>query len=92
MRRIKPSASRCGRDHWQGRQGNCDPGEYLEERRRQAPFAETKAKLGAPSILVNKAERFTFGPLEAVTEEEFHRQFDTNVLGTLRYARSGERL
>jgi 3-oxoacyl-[acyl-carrier protein] reductase len=26
---------------------------------------------------------FTFGPLEAVTEEEFHRQFDTNVLGTL---------
>jgi 3-oxoacyl-[acyl-carrier protein] reductase len=26
---------------------------------------------------------FTFQPLEAVTEEEFHRQFDTNVLGTL---------
>ncbi len=46
-------------------------------------FAETKAKLGAPSILVNNAGVFTFGPLEAVTEEEFHRQFDTNVLGTL---------
>jgi len=26
---------------------------------------------------------FTFQPLEALTEEEFHRQFDTNVLGTL---------
>jgi 3-oxoacyl-[acyl-carrier protein] reductase len=46
-------------------------------------FAETKAKLGAPSILVNNAGVYTFGPLEAVTEEEFHRQFDTNVLGTI---------
>jgi 3-oxoacyl-[acyl-carrier protein] reductase len=46
-------------------------------------FAETKAKLGAPSILVNNAGVFTFGALEAVTEEDFHRQFDTNVLGTI---------
>jgi 3-oxoacyl-[acyl-carrier protein] reductase len=46
-------------------------------------FAETKAKLGALNILVNNAGVFTFEPLEAVTEEEFHRQFDTNVLGTL---------
>jgi 3-oxoacyl-[acyl-carrier protein] reductase len=46
-------------------------------------FAETKTKLGAPSILVNNAGVFTFGPLEAVTEEDFHRHFDTNVLGTI---------
>jgi 3-oxoacyl-[acyl-carrier protein] reductase len=46
-------------------------------------FAETKAMLGALNILVNNAGVFTFEPLEAVTEEEFHRQFDTNVLGTL---------
>jgi 3-oxoacyl-[acyl-carrier protein] reductase len=46
-------------------------------------FADTKAKLGAPSILVNNAGVFAFGPLEAVTEEDFHRQFDTNVLGTI---------
>jgi 3-oxoacyl-[acyl-carrier protein] reductase len=46
-------------------------------------FAETKAKLGAPSILVNNAGVFSFQPLEAVTEQEFHRQFDINVLGTL---------
>ena len=32
---------------------------------------------------MNNAGVFTFEPLEAVTEEEFHRQFDTNVLGTL---------
>jgi 3-oxoacyl-[acyl-carrier protein] reductase len=46
-------------------------------------FAETKAKLGAPNILVNNAGVFTFEPLEAVTEEEFHPQFDINVLGAL---------
>jgi 3-oxoacyl-[acyl-carrier protein] reductase len=46
-------------------------------------FAETKAKFGALNILVNNAGVFTFEPLEAVTEEAFHRQFDTNVLGTL---------
>ena len=46
-------------------------------------FAETKASLGAPNVLVNNAGVFSFEPLEAVTEEEFHRQFDTNVLGTL---------
>jgi 3-oxoacyl-[acyl-carrier protein] reductase len=46
-------------------------------------FAETKASLGTPSVLVNNAGVFSFEPLEAVTEAEFHRQFDTNVLGTL---------
>jgi 3-oxoacyl-[acyl-carrier protein] reductase len=37
-------------------------------------FAETKAKLGALNILLNNAGVFTFEPLEAVTEEEFHRR------------------
>jgi|SRR5271170_2004370 len=46
-------------------------------------FAETKEKLGRPNILVNNAGVFGFAPLEAVTEEEFHRQFDTNVLGAI---------
>ena len=46
-------------------------------------FAETKAKLGAPSILVNNAGVFSFAPIEAVTEEDVERQFGTNVLGTL---------
>lgn len=46
-------------------------------------FQETKAKLGSPSILVNNAGVFTFGPIESVTEADFHRQFDTNVLGTI---------
>lgn len=46
-------------------------------------FAETKTALGAPSILVNNAGVFNFEPIEAVTEAEFHRQFDINVLGTI---------
>ncbi|HEY0106614.1 MAG TPA: glucose 1-dehydrogenase [Rhizomicrobium sp.] len=46
-------------------------------------FVETVEALGAPDILVNNAGVFAFFPLEEVREEEFHRQFDTNVLGTL---------
>ncbi len=46
-------------------------------------FAETRNALGTPSILVNNAGVFSFGPIEAVTEDEFHRQFDTNVLGSI---------
>jgi 3-oxoacyl-[acyl-carrier protein] reductase len=46
-------------------------------------FAKTVAALGRPSILVNNAGVYRFGPLEEVTEAEFHRQFDTNVLSTL---------
>jgi 3-oxoacyl-[acyl-carrier protein] reductase len=46
-------------------------------------FAETKAKLGKPNILVNNAGVYRFAPLEAVTEQEFHSHFDTNVLGAI---------
>ena len=49
----------------------------------QRLFAETKEKLGRPSILVNNAGVYSFAPLEAVTEEDFHRQFNTNVLGAI---------
>ena len=46
-------------------------------------FAETKEKLGRPNILVNNAGVYRFAPLEAVTEQEFHSHFDTNVLGAI---------
>ena len=46
-------------------------------------FAETKRAFGAPSVLVNNAGIYAFDPLEAVTEEEFHREFNTNVLGPI---------
>ncbi len=46
-------------------------------------FAETKKAYGQLDILVNNAGVYEFGALEAITEESFHRQFDTNVLGLL---------
>ena len=46
-------------------------------------FAETKKAFGSLDVLVNNAGVYQFAPLEAVTEEEFHRQFNTNVLGLL---------
>ena len=49
----------------------------------QRLFQETAEKLGRPSILVNNAGVYSFAPLEAVTEEDFHRQFNTNVLGAI---------
>jgi 3-oxoacyl-[acyl-carrier protein] reductase len=46
-------------------------------------FKETKKAFGAVDVLVNNAGVYKFEPLEAVTETEFHRQFDTNVLGLI---------
>ncbi len=46
-------------------------------------FAETKKAFGAPDVLVNNAGIYAFGPLESVTEDEFHREFNTNVLGPI---------
>jgi 3-oxoacyl-[acyl-carrier protein] reductase len=46
-------------------------------------FAETKRAFGAPNVLVNNAGIYAFDPIEAVTENEFHRQFNTNVLAPI---------
>lgn len=46
-------------------------------------FEETKTAFGKLDILVNNAGTFKFEPLEAVTEEIFHWQFNTNVLGPI---------
>ena len=46
-------------------------------------LAETKAAYGKLDILVNNAGVYEFAPLEAVTPELFHRQFNINVLGLL---------
>src|ERR1700728_2506129 len=43
-------------------------------------FAETKKVFGSLDVLVNNAGIYKFGTLEEITEEEFHRQFNTNVL------------
>ncbi|MCU1278119.1 MAG: hypothetical protein JWM53_1665 [bacterium] len=46
-------------------------------------FAESKRAFGRLDVLVNNAGVFQFDPLEAVTEGEFHREFDINVLGPI---------
>ena len=46
-------------------------------------FAETKTAFGLVDVLVNNAGVYQFAPLDGVTEDEFHRQFNTNVLGLL---------
>ena len=46
-------------------------------------YAETKAAFGEVDVLVNNAGVYEFGAIEAITEEHFHRQFNTNVLGLL---------
>ena len=46
-------------------------------------FAETKKAYGRLDILVNNAGIYDFAPIEAVTEDSFHKQFNLNVLGLL---------
>src|SRR4051812_35327949 len=46
-------------------------------------FEEAHKSFGRLDVLVNNAGIYKFDPLEAVTEAEFHRQFNTNVLGLI---------
>jgi 3-oxoacyl-[acyl-carrier protein] reductase len=46
-------------------------------------FVETKAAFGAIDVLVNNAGVFAFQPIEDVSEAEYRREFDINVLGPL---------
>src|SRR5713101_1750464 len=46
-------------------------------------FNQTERQLGNVDVVVNNAGVFAYLPLQDVNEKEFHRQFDTNVLGLL---------
>jgi 3-oxoacyl-[acyl-carrier protein] reductase len=46
-------------------------------------FAETKKAFGRLDTLVNNAGVYDWSPLEEITEEQFHKHFDVNVLGLL---------
>src|SRR5208283_2193727 len=41
-------------------------------------LSETQKQFGRLDILVNNAGVYEFSPLEAITEEHFHKQFDLN--------------
>lgn len=46
-------------------------------------FADAKSAFGRVDILVNNAGIYDFAPIEAITEEHFHKQFNLNVLGLI---------
>ena len=46
-------------------------------------FEETKNAFGTLDILVNNAGIYQYEPIEQVSAESFHRQFNINVFGTL---------
>jgi 3-oxoacyl-[acyl-carrier protein] reductase len=46
-------------------------------------FAETKKAFDTLDVLVNNAGVYKLLPLEEITEDEFHREFNINVLGTI---------
>jgi 3-oxoacyl-[acyl-carrier protein] reductase len=55
-------------------------------------FEETKKAYGKVDVLVNNAGVFAFSPIEAFDETEFHREFNTNVLGVLLSTREALKL
>ena len=46
-------------------------------------FKQTKEAFGRVDVLVNNAGIYKFSPINEVTDDEFHRQFNTNVLGLM---------
>jgi 3-oxoacyl-[acyl-carrier protein] reductase len=46
-------------------------------------FGESKKTFGKLDVLVNNAGIYEFAPLENITEEHFHKQFNLNVLGLI---------
>ena len=55
-------------------------------------FAETKKAFGRLDILVNNAGIYEFSPLDSITEEHFHKQFNLNVLGVILGSQAAARL
>jgi 3-oxoacyl-[acyl-carrier protein] reductase len=49
----------------------------------QRLFAETNQAYGKLDVLVNNAGIYQFSELAEITEEQFHRMFNTNVLGLI---------
>src|SRR6266498_2777795 len=67
-------------------------GDVAEAADVQRIFAETKKAFGRLDVLVNNAGVYEFAPLENVTEENFHKQFNLNVLGLILASQAAVRL
>jgi 3-oxoacyl-[acyl-carrier protein] reductase len=58
----------------------------------QRLFAETKKAFGTLDVLVNNAGVYEFLPLGEITENHFHRLFNTNVLGLILASQEASKL
>jgi 3-oxoacyl-[acyl-carrier protein] reductase len=58
-------------------------GDVAKQAHIERLFSEAQKAFGRLDILVNNAGVYQFSPLEEVTEDFFHRQFNVNVLGLL---------
>ena len=58
-------------------------GNLSDPKAAKAVVAETVKVLGPIDVLVNNAGIYEMAPLEGITPEHFHKQFDLNVLGLL---------
>jgi 3-oxoacyl-[acyl-carrier protein] reductase len=58
-------------------------GDVSKEEDIKRLFVEAKKAFGRLDILVNNAGVYAFAPLEQVTSDLFHQQFNLNVLGVL---------
>lgn len=67
-------------------------GDFSDPEEITRTFAEIETKHGKLDVLVNNAGVASFGPLERVTPEEFHRLFNLNVLGLLLSIQAGVKL
>lgn len=75
-----------------GGQAVAVPGDVSKASDVERLFAETSKAFGRLDVLVNNAGVYQFAPLEQITEEHFHRQFNTNVLGLLLTTREAAKL
>jgi NAD(P)-dependent dehydrogenase (short-subunit alcohol dehydrogenase family) len=74
----------------------CSPGipltvvllNLLDEQSVGDAVADAAGYLGGIDVLINNAGVELKGPIEEISDEEFHWQFDTNVLGTFRATKS----
>jgi 3-oxoacyl-[acyl-carrier protein] reductase len=86
---VNYSSSKEGADHvvseieGKGGKAIAVQGDVSKAADVQRIFAETKKEFGRLDVLVNNAGVYQFAALSEITEEQFHRLFNTNVLGLI---------
>jgi 3-oxoacyl-[acyl-carrier protein] reductase len=86
---VNYSSSKEGADHVvqsivsKGGKALAVQGNMTKQKDIDRLFTETEKAFGKLDVLVNNAGIYEFFPLDQITVEHFHKQFDLNVLGLL---------